>query len=218
MSPRRRQSEVELRRAPVSWRAALTGRLRADWGAFERRWSGEGDRRGLVLIMTMLMLTILTSLGSAAAVRTGLDLREGGAYRVERAAYRLSEAGMMSAISLAAQMQAQFEPYMEGKGRQLVKEDMGPNLLDLDVESAERSFGAEFDALEAAYFKVKVGPARMSAAVPGYDSSRYCFRSFRVESKANLGFVDGSSTLDQLKAGESGIAAQLVVGPVPCGR
>ena len=218
MNAQERQSRAGLRRVTRTWRSAIGDRLRADWVAFERRWSGEGDRRGLVLIMTMLMLTILTSLGSAAAVRTSLDLREGAAFRVERASYRLSEAGMMSAVTLAGQMQAQFEPYMEGKGRVLVKEDMGPYLLDLDIKSAERSFGAEFDALSTAYFKVRVGPARMSAAVPGYDSSRYCFRSFRIESKANLGFVDGASTLDQLKAGESGIAAQLVVGPVPCGR
>jgi len=32
--------------------------------------------RGMVLIMTLLMLTILTLLGSAAVMRTAMDLRE----------------------------------------------------------------------------------------------------------------------------------------------
>ena len=55
--------------------------------------------RGMILVTTLLFLSLVTVLCSAAVVRTASDIREGGAQRIGQAALRLSEAGAMGTVA-----------------------------------------------------------------------------------------------------------------------
>lgn len=173
--------------------------------------------RGMVLIITMLMLTILTILGSAAVMRTSLDLREGGAQRIETAAYQLSEAGAMASVALAAQMQGGFAEYMAGKNAStLTVADMGTGMLQLT--GTDGSFGNELIAAGTVDFATKVYPPDLSAAAPGYDANRYCFQAYRLVTTSQVGNTVATSLADVALAGQAAISAQVTVGPIPCGQ
>lgn len=173
------------------------------------------SQRGMVLIMTMLMLTMLSMLGSAAVMRTAMDLREGGAQRIELAAMQLSEAGTIASVGLAAQMQAGFEDYVAAKNYQLTMADMGATMLNLDKGG---SFGTELAALGQASFLTKVDPPDMSSAVPGYDAGQYCFKTYRMTTTSQLGTSTPGTLSEVMLSGQQAIVAQVTVGPMVCGQ
>lgn len=189
-------------------------RLQHDWQQFLRRWRGPSDRRGMVLIMTMTMTTVLAGLGSAAATRTSSDIRESGAYRIERATFRLSEAGTMAAVALAGELQSKLEQYAATRSNKLTINDMGSELLDL---GAHGSYGREINALGVANYTTEIPPPELSTAAVGYDAAKYCFRAFKLTTRASFGDADSDDKRDQALAGESGLQAFVVVGPQPCG-
>lgn len=209
-------------------RQLLVGRLRADWVAMRRRCQADGDRRGMVLIMTLLMITILTTLGSAAVMHTATELREGGGYRLERDVYRISEAGTVALITMAGQMQGAFEGYIavgpnfspDTGYATFDRHTVGP-VLELDAGSKTPSFGKEllgFAAIDPINFEVHVFQPEISTSVPGYDASRFCFRNFRFETTAIIGSATPASQAEATRpGGEAAIVAQVMVGPTPCG-
>lgn len=175
------------------------------------------NERGMVLVITLLMLTILTVLGSAAVMRTSLELREGGAQRIETAAYQLSEAGAMASVALAAQMQGGFAEYMAGKNAStLTMSDMGSGMLQLTGKDG--SFGNELVAAGTVDFATKVYPPDLSAAAPGYDANRYCFQAYRLVTTSQIGNNAATALADVALAGQAAISAQVTVGPIPCGQ
>ena len=205
----------------------LLRRLRADWQAVRRRFEADADRRGMVLIMTLLMVSILTTLGSAAVVHTSTELREGGGFRLERDVYRISEAGTVAMISIAGQMQGAFENHVANTGydfnhgyAEFERHLVGPS-LELDAGADSPSFGRElqrFATTSTVDFRVRVYRPELSAAVAGYDASRFCFRNYRMVTTAIVG-LDAPENVNEATdpAGEAAIAAQVLVGPSPCG-
>lgn len=197
--------------------ARLRLRLARDLRDRRLRRAGPSDQRGMVLIMTMLMITVLTALASAAVVHTSSKLHEGSAYRLERAAYRIAEAGTMGAIALASQMPGGFETLASQAGGKLSMAHIGAGMLDLDPKSVDNSFGRELKALTGTGFSVEVSPPDIATAVAGYDASRFCFRSYRMRTTATIGVVDAKTPEEASSpSAEAALAAQLVVGPVPC--
>lgn len=201
--------------APSDLVTRLKKRLRADWQQLLRRFDAESDRRGMVLIMSMTMVTVLSGLGSAAVVRTSSDIKEAGAYRIERAVYRLSESGTMAAVALAGELQSNFEQYVSTRSNKLTISDTGSELLDLTEKG---SYGRQIKNLGVANYNTEVKPPELSTAVPGYDASKYCFRTFQMITTAQFG--DGTSTdqRDMALAGEAGLQAFITVGPTRCGN
>ena len=192
---------------------ALRRRLRRDAADFGRRWSGGSDRRGMVLIMTMLMTTVLALLGSAATMSTASQLRESSATRLEHTAVRVGEAGTMATIALAAQLQSQFEGYVAGRNYQLDLTD-ARNLYNF---KSQGSFGRELDTLAVPNFKVQVAQPKIAYGVPGYDAARYCFRSYGMKTTASVGDPKSKSAAVAAQSGQVGFQANVIVGPVPCG-
>ncbi len=174
-------------------------------------------QKGMVLIMVLLMITMLAMLGSAAALRTAMDLREGGAERIARASYRVSEAGTVSVLSLASQMQAGFSDFVNGKtNKTLSLVDVGDTVLNMAAKDG--SFGLELAAVGGATFDTAIGDSDAAAAVPGYDAGRFCFRTYNMITTAKLGAVSPSSLQQILATGQARLQSSMTVGPVPCGQ
>ena len=195
--------------------ARLRARLVRDAAAFGHRWHGDADRRGVVLVMTMLMITLLTLLGSAAIVQTSNDLRDSGAHRVERAVFRIAEAGTMGGVGLAGQMNAKFDDFASSKSGQITEDDFSGGLLDLG-KTGLGSFGRELNSLGTARFTIKVGDPELSTSVVGYQAGKYCFQSYRMVTVGHIGDADSKNERERASSGESGLVAQVVVGPVLC--
>lgn len=172
--------------------------------------------RGMVLVTTMVMLSLITVLCGAAIMRTTNDIREGSAQRISQAALRLSEAGAMGAVALASQMQLGFGDYVEARGGTLTMDDMGVNTVD--TSSPDGSFGREFAAISPVTFRTTVTESEMSAAVPGYDAARYCFKNFRMVTTSQIGALSPSTMHQIQQSGEQAIQSYLTVGPVLCGQ
>lgn len=190
-------------------------RLVRDAVDFGRRWHGDADRRGVVLVMTMLMITLLTLLGSAAVMQTSSDIKDSGAHRVERVVYRISEAATMGAVGLAGRMGAKFDDFSTSKNGKLSDDDFGGGLLNLS-NVGQSSFGRELSNLGKANFTIKVSAPELSTAVAGYQSGKYCFHSYRMVTLGHVGDADSKDERERGTAGESGLAAQVVVGPTLC--
>jgi hypothetical protein len=172
-------------------------------------------QRGMILMMTLLMLTILAVLGSGAVMRTSLDLREGGAQRIETAAYQLSEAGTLASVGLAAQMQGGFADFAAGKaGSTLTINDMGAGMLQLT--GTDGSFGQELASVGGVDFSAKVYPPDLSGAASGYDAGRYCFQTYRVVTTSQIGTVKATTLREVPLQGQTALAAQVTVGPILC--
>ena len=169
----------------------------------------------MVLIITMLMMALLTVLASAAVMRTSLDLREGSAQRIEAAAYQVSESGSLGAVGLAATMQGGLVDYMANKASStLTGADMGSGLLQLT--GVDGSFGNELAAAGTVDFSTLVSPPDLSAAVPGYDASRYCFQTYQMVTTSQIGAAKAAAAADTALQGQAAIATQVTVGPVVC--
>ncbi len=196
------------------WRDLLRARLRRDWRQFRRRLDGEADRRGMVLIMSMTMIMILAGLGSAAVVNTAADIREAGAYRIERATYRLSESGTMAAVALAGELQSNLEAYAAARAGKLTISDTGSDLLDLTDKG---SYGREIKYLGVANYVTEVAPPEIATGVAGYDASQFCFRTFKLTTRAQFGDPKSTDHREQALAGDAGLQAFVVVGPQRCG-
>ena len=176
-----------------------------------------GGEQGMILIVVLVMIAVLAAFGSAASMRTAMDLREGSAQRVARAAYRVSETGTMASVSLAGQMQAGFADYIAAKNaKTLTMSDMGANLLANAKD--DNSFGNELTALGGMDFATVVEEADSSANVPGYDAGRFCFRTFRMVTTSRIGAASPETTREKLMQGETAMAAVMTVGPAPCGN
>ncbi len=170
---------------------------------------------GMVLIMALLMIGMLAMLGSAAALRTAMDLREGGAERVARASYRVSEAGTISVLSLATQMQAGFGDYVNAKSNKtLTLTDVGDSVLNLAAKDG--SFGSELAAVGGVTFDTAVQGSDAAASIPGYDAGRFCFRTYQMVTTAKLGAVSPKNLQEALASGQSQLQSSMTVGPVPC--
>lgn len=174
------------------------------------------DQRGMVLMMTLLMVALLSVMGAAAVLRSSTALKDGGAQRIERAAYRLSEAGTMASVALAAQMQGGFQTYVAEKGGKLSMVDMGDGMLDLDLKLG--SFGSAFAAVGNIGFATEVDDPDLSSSVPGYDAGRFCFKSYRMVTTSQIGSADPQTQQEMMVTGQAAIAAQMTVGPVVCGQ
>jgi hypothetical protein len=194
----------------------LRARLRYDAAELNARLGEPDDRkrRGMVLVMTMLMMAILSALGNAASVRTSTDLRETGAYRIERAAYRVSETGTFASVAVAQKMQGFFGAYVTGRNNKLSQLDMGDQYLDHTVDG---SFGAELDSVGAPTFSTEVGVPRIASGIPGFEAGKYCFQTYDLTTYSRIGVEDAAEVVDQMRSGEAGIGATVTVGPVPCG-
>ncbi len=196
------------------WQRAVD-RLRRDAAQAARRWRGESDRRGMVLIMTMLMMTMLTLLGSAAVMQTTNDIRDAGAHRVERAVFRIAEAATMGAVGMAGTMGSRFDDYAAGKSNTITQDDFGDTLLDLG-QAGTGSFGRELNSMGKPGFTITVEPPQLSTAVAGYESGKYCFQSYRMVTRGRIGDPAAKTERERALAGEAGLAAQVVIGPVRC--
>lgn len=169
----------------------------------------------MVLVITMLMMALLTVLASAAVMRTSLDLREGSAQRIEAAAYQVSESGTLGAVGLAATMQGGLVDYVGEKANStLTSADMGSGLLQLT--GVDGSFGTELAAIGKVDFATKVSPPDLSAAVPGYDASRYCFQTYHMVTTSQIGAVKAAGAAEAALQGQAAIATEVTVGPVVC--
>lgn len=172
--------------------------------------------RGVVMVVVLAMMGILTLLASAAALRTSMDMREGGAERLGRAAFRVSEAGTYAVVSLAAQMQGGFGDYVAGKtGGKLSMVDVGDEVLALTGK--DQSFGKELAAVGAVDFSTLVGQAD-SASTPGYEAGRYCFRTYRMVTTSRIGATNPANLRESMVAGQTRLAATMTLGPMPCGN
>ncbi len=188
-------------------------RLRRDAEEFGRRWRGESDRRGMVMVTTLLMMTVLALLGSAATNATSTQLRENGATRLEHVAFRVGEAGTMSAVALASQLQSRFEGYVQNRNYKLDITDVG-TLFDY---KSKGSFGRELDTLAVPNFRVEVSQPSIAYGVTGYDASRYCFRSYQMKTFAQVGDPKSAKAAERAASGQVGFQAGVIVGPVRCG-
>jgi len=208
----------------TSLRARIGERLRRDLRGVRRRFDSDSDRRGMVLIMSLLMVAILTTLGSAAVVHTAADLRESGGYRLERNVYRISEAGAVSMIGMAAQMQGSFENFVYTSGynsdgyAQFELANTGP-VLAVGAGEKDPSFGLELKRFAGSInYKIRVYRPEVSSAVAGYDASRFCFRNYRMLTTAVVGKDYPADAYEAASpGGEAAIATQVVVGPSACG-
>lgn len=172
--------------------------------------------RGMVMVMMMLMMGLLSLLGSAAALRTAMDIREGGAERLTRASYRVSEAGALSVLSLAAQMQGGFADYVAAKvNKTLTMADVGDGVLALTDK--DNSFGNELKVINTVGFATQVEDSD-SVSAAGYDLGRYCFRTFRMVTTSQLGSAQPKSVKDMMVSGQTKLQASMTVGPMPCGQ
>ena len=199
--------------------------------------SGATSQRGVVLVMAMLMTATLSALGSAAVMRSSFHLRDGGAQRIQRAAYRLSEAGTMGVLSLAAQQQSGFLSIVQNSGLadpakgiigafdntvlgsslvQVPSPKVGGIKVDPTAPSVTTSFGAELAVMGASFQSVVYEPD-LTSQVAGYEAGQYCFNNFRVVTTATIGNGKAGAAHEELSSGEAAIAAQIAVGPVPCG-
>lgn len=172
--------------------------------------------RGVVMVVVLAMMGILTLLASAAALRTSMDMREGGAERLGRAAYRVSETGTYAVVSLASQMQGGFGDYVAAKtDGKLSMIDVGDEILALTGK--DQSFGRELAAVGAVDFSTQVGQAD-SASTPGYEAGRYCFRTYRMITTSRIGAANPANLRESMVAGQTRLAASMTLGPVPCGN
>ena len=178
--------------------------------------AGPSRQRGMVMAVVLAMITILALLGSAAALRTSMDLREGGAERLSRASFRVSETGAYAVVSLAAQMQGGFGDFVSAKtNKTLAMQDVGDAVLQLTGKDS--SFGAELAAVGEVDFTTVVGEAD-SAASPGYDAGRYCFRTYRMVTTSRIGAASPANLRESLVSGQTRLASTLTIGPTPCGN
>ena len=174
------------------------------------------QERGVVMVVVLAMLGILTLLTSAAALRTSMDMREGGAERLGRAAFRVSETGTYAVVALAAQMQGGFGDFVAAKtDGKLSMVDVGDEILALSGK--DQSFGHELSAVGAVDFTTQVGQAD-TASTPGYESGRYCFRTYRMITTSRIGAANPASLRESMVAGQTRLAASMTLGPVPCGN
>ncbi len=171
--------------------------------------------RGMILVTVMVFLSLITVLCSAAIVRTASDIREGGAQRISQAALRLSEAGAMGTVALAAQMQLGFGDYVAARGNVLTMADIGSAAVDLTAPDG--SFGREFASISPISFSTLVSESDMSAAVPGYDAARYCFKTYKMVTTSQIGSAAPTNLLQIEQSGQQAIQSYLTVGPVLCG-
>ncbi len=171
--------------------------------------------RGMILVTTLVFLSLITVLCSAAIVRTSNDIREGGAQRIGQAALRLSEAGAMGTMALASQMQLGFGDYVAARNNVLTLEDVGA--ATIDVSSPNGSFGREFATITPINFSTVVSESDMSAAVPGYDAARYCFKTWKMVTTSQIGQATPTNLLQIEQSGQQAIQSYLTVGPVLCG-
>ena len=171
--------------------------------------------RGMILVTTLVFLSLVTVLCSAAIVRTSNDIREGGAQRISQAALRLSEAGAMGTVALASQMQLGFGDYVAARNNILTMADVGASTID--TTAPDGSFGREFAAISPIGFSTLVSESDMSAAVPGYDAARYCFKTYRMVTTSQIGQATPTTLLQIEQSGQQAIQTYLTVGPVLCG-
>ncbi len=177
---------------------------------------GGPRERGVVMVVVLAMMGILTLLASAAALRTSMDMREGGAERLGRAAFRVSETGTYAVVSLASQMQGGFGDYVAAKtDGKLSMIDVGDEILALTGK--DQSFGRELAAVGAVDFSTQVGQAD-SASTPGYEAGRYCFRTYRMITTSRIGAANPANLRESMVAGQTRLAASMTLGPVPCGN
>ena len=177
---------------------------------------GGPRERGVVMVVVLAMMSILTLLASAAALRTSMDMREGGAERLGRAAFRVSETGTYAVVSLASQMQGGFGDYVAAKtDGKLSMIDVGDEILALTGK--DQSFGRELAAVGAVDFSTQVGQAD-SASTPGYEAGRYCFRTYRMITTSRIGAANPANLRESMVAGQTRLAASMTLGPVPCGN
>jgi len=175
--------------------------------------------KGMVLVVTLLMMSVLTLLAGGAVLRTAMNLRDGGAARVNQAAYRVAETGTYASVALAAQLQAGFRDYLSTRNPPdvLTMADMGDAVLDFSAGGG--SFGKELgDIGSNPSFIASVTTTDQASAVQGFDASRYCFTTFRIETTALVGASAPTSQLQAATSGQSAIAAQVTVGPSLCGN
>lgn len=178
--------------------------------------AGGPRERGVVMVVVLAMMSILTLLASAAALRTSMDMREGGAERLGRAAFRVSETGTYAVVSLASQMQGGFGDYVAAKtDGKLSMIDVGDEILALTGK--DQSFGRELAAVGAVDFSTQVGQAD-SASTPGYEAGRYCFRTYRIITTSRIGAANPANLRESMVAGQTRLAASMTLGPVPCGN
>lgn len=171
--------------------------------------------RGMILVTTLVLLSLITVLCSAAIVRTSNDIREGGAQRISQAALRLSEAGAMGTVALAAQMQVGFGDYVAARNNLLTMADVG--VATIDITTPNGSFGREFATTSPISFSTLVTESEMSSAVPGYDAARYCFKTYRMITTSQIGQATPTNLLQIEQSGQQAIQSYLTVGPVLCG-
>ena len=174
--------------------------------------------RGMILVTTLVFLSLITVLCSAAVMRTASDIREGGAQRIGQAALRLSEAGALGTVALAAQMQLGFSDYVNAhNGNPLTMAEIGPSVIDLTSPNGGGSFGREFPLGTQISFSTAVSESEMSAAVPGYDAARYCFKTFKMVTTSQIGQAAPSNIVQIEQSGQQAIQSFVTVGPVLCG-
>jgi hypothetical protein len=193
------------------------------------------NSRGMVLLLALTMTAMLAALGTAAVVRSSYNLRDGGAQRIQRAAYRMSEAGAMGVITLATQTQGGFVDVVRNSGLGDTTKGiagafdntlLGAGLIAMPPDPAkvnaatiaktDTSFGKEL-ASTGGSFQTVVYEPDLTSAVPGFEAGQYCFHNFRMVTTATIGAAKPMTLQQILAGGEAAVATQVLVGPVTCG-
>ena len=112
-------------------------------------------------------------------------------------------------------MQLGFGDYVTARGGQLTLADVGAATIDLTAPDG--SFGREFATLSPINFTTVVSESEMSAAVPGYDAARYCFKTYKMVTTSQIGQAVPVNLLQIEQSGQQAIQSFVTVGPVLCG-
>lgn len=121
----------------------------------------------------------------------------------------------MGAVGLAGQMNTKFDDFSNAKNGVITEVDFAGTLLDLK-KTGLGSFGRELNSMGKGGFTITIGQPELSTSVPGYQAGKYCFQSYRMVTIGHIGDTKSKEARERASAGETGLAAQVVVGPGLC--
>ncbi len=169
--------------------------------------------RGMVLILTMLVLLVLGAIALAAVQSVTNHLARAGSYRVGTVAYGITEAGSEATMSLAAINPGAFNEFVATHNLQVTMGDVSDIFFDTN---AGGSFGRELGNVGGANWVSRLSNPVSSHRAPGYAVGEYCFRKYFSTTDGTYGNNQIQSPDDVLRNTMKRFMSTIFVGPTGC--
>lgn len=174
---------------------------------------GSERDRGLVLVLTLLVLLVLSAVALTAVQAVTNHLARAGSYRVSSIAFGITEAGSQATMAIAAVNPGAFNEFVAAHGYRVNMLEVSDAFFDM---AEGGSFGREIDNVGGANWVSTLSLPISSHRAPGYSVGEYCFRKYFATTDGVYGNNDISTVDDVLRNTQKRFFSTIFVGPTAC--